>query len=200
MAISDYKITDTTGVKVGDVPGDSLTGDVQDNKDTFDKYSDLIVSKYNDLVDYLATQGIDSLDTWKANVLKTVYPIGAVYMSTSATSPATLFGGTWAQLKDRFLLAAGDSYSVNATGGYTDAVLLKHRHQLTDGRLLRRGTKNFSAHVKTESSSSIYFTDFDANTYIGDANFYTVNEGSVSSGTGRNMPPYLVVYMWKRTA
>ena len=51
------------------------------------------------------------------NLLNNVYPVGAIYISTSSTSPASLFGGTWTQLKDRMLMGAGDSYAVNATGG-----------------------------------------------------------------------------------
>ena len=45
------------------------------------------------------------------------YPVGAIYISTISTSPASLFGGTWEQLKDRFLLGAGDTYAAGATGG-----------------------------------------------------------------------------------
>lgn len=52
-----------------------------------------------------------------ANIGKTVYPVGSIYISVTDTSPASLFGGTWEQLKDRFLLAAGDSYAAGSTGG-----------------------------------------------------------------------------------
>lgn len=46
------------------------------------------------------------------------YPIGAYYISSSPTSPATLFGGTWVQVKDRMILAVGDTYkSAGLTGG-----------------------------------------------------------------------------------
>lgn len=46
------------------------------------------------------------------------YPIGAYYISNSPTSPATLFGGTWVQVKDRMILAVGDTYnSAGLTGG-----------------------------------------------------------------------------------
>ena len=53
----------------------------------------------------------------KAFVVDSIYPVGSIYMSVNSTSPATLFGGTWSQLKDRFLLGAGDTYSNGATGG-----------------------------------------------------------------------------------
>ena len=46
-----------------------------------------------------------------------LYPVGSVYISFNATDPSTLFGGTWVRLKDRFLLASGDTYAANTTGG-----------------------------------------------------------------------------------
>lgn len=46
-----------------------------------------------------------------------LYPVGSVYISFNATDPSTLFGGTWVRLKDTFLLANGDSYAPNTTGG-----------------------------------------------------------------------------------
>ena len=46
-----------------------------------------------------------------------VYPVGSIYMSVNSTNPSALFGGTWVQLKDKFLLGAGDSYAAGATGG-----------------------------------------------------------------------------------
>ena len=87
--------------------------------------------------------GTSSYDTWAANavlsftydgtawrmeepfdltqirqtMLNAVYPVGSIYMSVNSTSPSSLFGGTWVQLKDRFLLGAGDTYSAGATGG-----------------------------------------------------------------------------------
>ena len=47
------------------------------------------------------------------------YPVGSLYISATATSPASLFGGTWTQLKNRFLFAT------NSTSGNKgkDAVL-----------------------------------------------------------------------------
>ena len=53
----------------------------------------------------------------KAYIVDSIYPVGSIYMSVNATSPATLFGGTWTQLKDRFLLGAGSTYGNGTTGG-----------------------------------------------------------------------------------
>ena len=72
---------------------------------------------------YLDSSGIiyngQTLKNYLDNlILSKVYPVGSIYISVDSTSPATLFGGTWVQLKDRFLLGVGDTYSsVNATGG-----------------------------------------------------------------------------------
>ena len=46
-----------------------------------------------------------------------LYPVGSVYISFNSADPSTLFGGTWERLKDTFLLANGDAYAPNTTGG-----------------------------------------------------------------------------------
>lgn len=45
------------------------------------------------------------------------YPIGSIYQSTNSTNPSNIFGGTWSQIKDRFLLACGDNYANGSVGG-----------------------------------------------------------------------------------
>ena len=68
------------------------------------------------------------------NVTDTIYPIGSLYWSSKSTNPANLFGGTWVQIKDRFVLACGDTYkTVGATGGASSVTLSvdnmpKHEH------------------------------------------------------------------------
>ena len=52
-----------------------------------------------------------------------IYPVGSIYMSTTNINPSTLFGGTWEQIKDRFLLAAGDTYQNGTTGGEANHTL-----------------------------------------------------------------------------
>ena len=50
-------------------------------------------------------------------ILDAIYPIGAVYISINSTNPGTLFGGTWEQIKDKFLLSCGDEFVNGTTGG-----------------------------------------------------------------------------------
>jgi hypothetical protein len=61
------------------------------------------------------------------------HPVGSLYWSSDPTNPSTLFGGTWTQIKDRFIWAKGDSDTVNATGGsktvqLTESNLPAHNH------------------------------------------------------------------------
>lgn len=51
------------------------------------------------------------------NTASKVYPVGSVYLSFNSADPSTLFGGVWERLKDTFLLANGDTYAANTTGG-----------------------------------------------------------------------------------
>ena len=120
-----------------------------------------------------------------------VYPIGAIYMSVNSTNPSTLFGGTWVQLKDKFLLACGDTYSNGATGGSANAEVISHTHTFSKGGVA----------ITVGSDTAIFTNGFGTGSHW---NGSKTNESSITStgvdGTGKNMPPYLAVYVWKRTA
>lgn len=131
----------------------------------------------------------------KSELLNAVYPVGSIYISVSETSPNTLFGGTWERLKDRFLLAAGDSYAAGATGGEAAHTLTvdempKHHHNL-----YVRGFDNSSSKEAIVNASYDYTS---AQTDAGQAELIISSTGG--SAAHNNMPPYLAVYMWKRTA
>ena len=73
----------------------------------------------------------------KTSLLNFIYPVGSLYWSSNPTNPGTLFGGTWKQIKDCFVLAAGDTYTNGATGGnanttLTEANLPSHTHGLNN--------------------------------------------------------------------
>lgn len=75
-------------------------------------------------------EAVDNLLTPEI-VGRLVYPVGSIYVSVNSTNPGTIFGGTWEQIKDRFILAAGDTYSAGSTGGSADAVIPTHTHTIT---------------------------------------------------------------------
>lgn len=77
-----------------------------------------------------------------------VYPVGSIYMSVNSASPATIFGGTWVQLKDQFLLAAGAKYAAGSTGGSADSVVPAHTHTIT------ASSASAGAHTHTTSGTA----------------------------------------------
>lgn len=141
-----------------------------------------------------------SFETFKSTFWQTIYPIGSIYMSINSTSPSTLFGGTWVQLTDRVLIGAGGSYSVNSTGGSTN-----HTHTLNNGyaKVLYTWINDNNRLVLETKENVSYSTNFRG----GGMSSYDWSTNTVASGTAlggstdstSNMPPYLAVYMWKRT-
>ena len=130
------------------------------------------------------------------------YPVGSIYMSVNSTSPANLFGGTWTQLKDTFILAAGDTYSNGATGGAAT-----HNHTLGSSyakiAYYWDGTKNtISLKAKLVESFSFNRKTFDnlSGYNEGTYNDTIATELGGTTDNSSNMPPYLVAYVWKRTA
>lgn len=131
-------------------------------------------------------------------LLDLIYPIGSIYLSVSSANPQTLFGGTWEQVKDRFLLAAGSAYAAGETGGaatvsLSTANLPAHTHKLN---LAKR--QKFLSSGTTSTYVLVDSTDTTSTNYAPLNNGTTTSAGS---GTAHNnMPPYLAVYVWKRTA
>ena len=239
---------------------------------------------------YLDSSGIiyngQTLKNYLDNlILSKVYPVGSIYISVDSTSPATLFGGTWVQLKDRFLLGVGDTYSsVNATGGEATVTLTtsqipshthtftgsshthsvgahshglnshthtyaksnatsgsttltinqipSHQHQVVIGSFANTNSENwnskYNGHVTYDFDNNTNYNTratgggqghthsiSTTSTNTGAASGSTANstafntggatQGGTNANTGgggshNNLPPYLTVYMWKRTA
>ena len=175
------------------------------------------------------------LKDYLANPLA-AYPVGAYYMSSDSTSPATLFGGTWTQITNRFIFAAGPGYSVNSTGGSATKTLVtdnipSHTHSCgsAGSHTHTRGTMNITGYIggmdqDNQCSGAFYQTNpgsawnntgnsnnehrranFDAarswtgETSSNGSHSHTI--GSTGKGTAFDvMPPYIVAYVWRRTA
>ena len=116
------------------------------------------------------------------------YPVGSIYLSVTDTDPATLFGGTWERIGGRFLIGADDTYAAGSTGGEAEHTLTidempKHNH----------GIDNYNT-----AGNTTPFLTVQAQDKVGFGN----NIQTMYAGGGKahnNMPPYLSVYMWKRT-
>ena len=142
-----------------------------------------------------ATGTVADIDTnLVSELMLTMYPVDSIYMSTSSTSPAELFGGTWMRITDRFLLAASDTYTAGSTGGATTNT---HRHWQTVGF---DGEGFYSILGVEYSDSQVFTASTRGNVGIASANNYSTRTDATLHQTIDIMPPYLVVYMWKRTA
>lgn len=69
-------------------------------------------------------------------IVDKIYPIGSIYMSVNNVNPSNLFGGGWEQIKDKFILSAGDTYEAGNTGGASSVTLAtanlpSHNHSFT---------------------------------------------------------------------
>ena len=137
---------------------------------------------------FVATQG-DTVDlsgyVQKNELLNLIYPVGSIYISVNSTSPASLFGGTWEILNDVFLLAAGSYANAGTFGGEAE-------HTLTVDEM------------PSHSHGVPYMSGYDTGTewvgQSGTAAPQTRNTDINGGGAAHNnMPPYMAVYMWKRT-
>ena len=136
-------------------------------------------------------------------LLDVVYPVGAIYMSVSEISPATLFGGTWERIQNRFLLAAGSSYTAGNTGGEATHTLTAnempvHSHDLR-ANTSWGGSETLAPWAQYFGSNILYDVGASGGT-ITTSYYGNVTQSAGGNVSHNNMPPYLVVYMWKRTA
>ena len=140
------------------------------------------------------------------NIFDLIYPVGSFYISAKSTNPATLFGGTWEQIQGRFLLGRSSSYPVGSMGGEATHTLTESEMPSHDGHL----SAGIVGTVPQGKGNYKGFLNLDKMTAYGDVgrgwNVHAGNEmhpASEAVGGGQahnNMPPYLSVYIWKRTA
>ena len=116
-------------------------------------------------------------------LLDWTHPVGSIYQSTVSTSPADLFGGTWESIRDVFLLAAGLTIHPGTTGGEASVALTAE--QLPKG-----------AWTSVDGTDAINTSTSGA----ADTGYGMHTQAKNWGQPHNNMPPYLAVYVWKRTA
>ena len=138
-----------------------------------------------------------------STILQAVYPVGSIYTNaTNSTNPGTLLGfGTWAAFGAGRVPVGIDSGqtefdTAEETGGakthtLSTAEIPSHYHLSGYGRdaTPRYGTTTGLSSVRIDNDGNAYNSTSSAHT------------SSVGSGNAHNnLQPYIVVYMWKRTA
>lgn len=188
-------------------------------------------------------------------------PIGSIFMSVVSTNPSSFFGGTWVAIEDRFLIGAGGSFVVSATGGasthaHTNSAIqtvVGHTHTMSNTGSYddtAGGSESGHKHSNSSTGSTNPSHTHSTSTHSGTANAqdasstpairlssghtHSLPSGGVShshtmadtnatdfshshttsatgsagghthtvssTGSTSNLPPYLSVYMWRRTA
>lgn len=147
-----------------------------------------------------------------------VPPVGMILTTGSPTSPAALYDGTsWARITDRFLIGAGESYSLGSTGGsathtLTVAEMPAHSHGAT---VLSAGEHSHTVTSYYDTGSVSMMSDYDYTggnddyrpvyptntTSSNGAHGHTATIGSAGNGQAFSiMNPYVAKYIWYRVS
>lgn len=120
------------------------------------------------------------------SLLDYIYPVGSVYISYSHVSPAELFGGTWVRIENAFLWGVDENGQIGLTSGEKEVTLTVNQIPAhTHGSVYSGNTSGTKTHSWLASGGS------------------NMAYGTVSTGGGaahNNMPPYIQVSIWRRTA
>ena len=167
--------------------------------------------------DFINIQDLNDNADILDKILNLVYPVGAIYISVNNVDPSILFGGTWEKIQGRFLIGSGTTsntsynYELGQTGGNADAVVISHTHSFsgstnnTGGHTHTFWVGQFNKAGTSTNIDKLGFRDTHYRTTATDtagshSHTYSGTTGNTgSAGNQKNLPPYLVVNMWKRT-
>lgn len=147
--------------------------------------------------------------------LDRTYPVGSIYMSTNATNPTNLFGGTWVawgagRVPVGFNGGDGNFNSSEKTGG-SKTINIEHNHGLSNARAaVGRADSSLVTMSYTSGGNphNVYF-DREFSYYGGisggskhatDTSLIYGNTNNGGSTAASVLQPYITCYMWKRTA
>ena len=158
--------------------------DIETSEDVIIRINQL-THMVNDL-NYTTTELRATIDTL-------IPAIGEIYITLSDENPSIKFGGTWEQIKDVFLLACGDTYSIGSTGG-------EATHTLTVDEMPSH-SHTFQRHMLNTNDDGTNTGENGYGVTNKTIDIYEANTSIIGAGQSHNnMPPYLSVYVWKRIA
>lgn len=124
------------------------------------------------------------------------YPIGSIYISTNATSPATLFGGNWDEIHGAFLFANSALHKAGEIGG-------EEEHVLKEKEIPIHYHDEYVGNEGGDGSVPEGYYGFTSIACISRNTYWAKGSKTSEAGGGQahnNMPPYLSVYMWQRVS
>lgn len=147
--------------------------------------------------------------------LDRTYPVGSIYMSTSALNPTNFFGGTWVAWGSGRVPVGVNRNDTNfndieKTGG-SKTINIQHNHGLSNARAaVGRADSSLSTMSYTSGGNphNVYF-DREFSYYGGisggskhatDTSLIYGNTNNGGSTAASVLQPYITCYMWKRTA
>lgn len=147
----------------------------------------------------------DLKDSW----FSLVYPVGSIYMSVSSTSPSSLFGGSWVRIQDKFLLCAGSTYPAGSTGGAANHTHTTGDHALTTAEMPAHAHDLYFTGSSSSDGTEYYLYNSGLSKIYASSARNTIAVNTSGSGAAHNhgstgsqssLPPYISVYVWRRTA
>ena len=128
-----------------------------------------------------------------------IYPVGSIYITANATNPSVLFGGTWEQLKGKFLVGVDSSDTDFETSGKTGG---EKTHTLTVDEMPSHNHTLYGSPYGSGDwvEGGVQRVKYDVNLKTA-SNTYTLAQPVWDTGGNQahnNLPPYMTVYMWKR--
>ena len=153
-----------------------------------------------DKIDETIKSQVDTVNENISQISLKIYPIGSIYISVSDTNPNEFFGGTWERIaQGRTLIGEGTSdqnFEAGTQGGESN-------HKLTTSEIPSHTHTGFvqGTNGTNGRNSTLYSNVFYKNSGVPSGSGPMVTLNSIGNGLSHNnLPPYLVVYMWKRTA
>lgn len=157
--------------------------------------------------------GNNEVSDFEKRIFLAAHPPKTLYWTSDHRNPGDVYGGTWKQIKDRFVLAAGDTYTNGSTGGNADTTLTienlpshshglnNHTHSFTPKGTVSAHSHGLNSHTHSFSGSASHSHNLrsgDSSQYdvAGFGNYYARGGvGGVAKGESDNMGWYFSDYI-----
>lgn len=165
----------------------------------------ILVSFPGGQVETLPTPFYRATPAESRGILDYVYPVGSIYLSYSHVSPADLFGGTWVRIENAFLWATTPGGTIGQTGGESTHTLTvnempSHKHDIAwndaNPQIVSLSSNKATASTSTAAQQG-YRTSYSVSNVHKDSYIAMPSGGGAAHN---NMPPYIQISAWRRTA